>query len=220
MHDAKLSPTEPGLPLEQDPRSIWNSIAPLSPKESTGNDAQVLVDSENLGSTLKPISTSEEPVFRRIRVLSAEEMEEVDSMPVPTIDVWIIDVEVPSILKNLMEIIRKSGFDSDDLKHLKRVRTLDGRKSVLLANATVPLEHLPSLPTGAGSPHIAKVPKRIATSQHQLARKNAIWPVGLNPHIAPEERIWSSEEIDWLKRGIDKAVEAAKVARDAGEVKL
>ncbi|KAG8686980.1 hypothetical protein FRC08_012229 [Ceratobasidium sp. 394] len=203
----------------QDSKNIWDSIAPLPTDESTAvvPVPDTLVD---LDATPVPILTSEETMFRRIKVLSAEEVEEADDRPVPTIDVWVVDVEVPSVLKSLMELIRRHGFDSDDLKHLKRVRTVKSRKSIILVNATVPSEQLPLLPEGTGSPYVAKVPKRIATSQSQLARKNAIWPVGLNPHIVPEEHIWTPEEIDWLKLGMNKAAEAAVTAKGAGELPI
>ncbi|KAG8735620.1 hypothetical protein FRC10_010353 [Ceratobasidium sp. 414] len=203
-----------GLPSGQDLENIWEILLPID--EPTGV-AQMQGSPVNPDSTPESILTSEEPMFRRIKVLSAEEVEEADGMPVPTIDVWVVDVEVPSVLRSLMELIRKHGFDSDNLKHLKRVRTLNGRKSIILASTTVPSEQLPRLPEGTGSPYVTKVPKRVATSQSQLARKNAIWPVGLNPHIAPEDHIWTLDEIDWLKRGMDKAVEAAVAAKNAGE---
>jgi hypothetical protein len=114
---------------------------------------------------------------------------------------------------------------------------LAGQKSIIIASAAIPLSQLPALPTGTGTVYIAKVPKRVATSQEQLSKKvrlimylalgqvnllstsqNAIWPVGFNPHLVAEDYIWSLEEIAWLKSGVDAAVEAAMEAKNAGEV--
>lgn len=58
----------------------------------------------------------------------------------------------------------------------------------------------------------------MANSQEQLVRKNALWPVGYNPHITTEEHVWTPSEIDWLKSGINKAVSAALQAKNAGEL--
>ncbi|KAG9088604.1 hypothetical protein FRC06_001952, partial [Ceratobasidium sp. 370] len=219
LADTSFPPTDLGSLSGQGPGNIWDSISSLPIDESTAA-AQISGGPITPDSMSESISTNEEPMFRQIKILSAEEVEEADDMPVPTIDVWVADVEVPSVLKSLMELIRKHGFDSDDLKHLKRVRTLNGRKSIILARTTIPPEQLLPLPVGTGSPYVAKVPKRIATSQPQLARKNAIWPVGLNPHISSEDRTWTPEEIDWLKRGVDKAIEAAVAAKNAGELPI
>ncbi|CAE6421538.1 unnamed protein product [Rhizoctonia solani] len=116
-----------------------------------------------------------------------------------------------------MEIIRKSNFDTDELKHLKRVRTINGKKTIVLTSADTPEALLPQLPEGVGSPYVTQVPKRIANSQEQLARKNTLWPINYNPHIVAEEHVWTPEEIEWLKSGIDEAFAAALQAKDAGE---
>ncbi|QRV86614.1 cytidine and deoxycytidylate deaminase zinc-binding region protein [Ceratobasidium sp. AG-Ba] len=200
--------------------NIWDDIAPLPIDKPETEEPPVLENMINQERATKDASLAEKPLFRRIKVRSTEEIEEADGMPVPTIDVWVVDVGMPSILGSIMEIIRKHGFDSDDLRHLKRVRTVGGLKSVVLARSTVPLEDLPELPEGTGLPYIFKVPKRIATSHFQLGRKNAIWPVGLNPHVSPEVHVWSSEEIEWLKDGIYRAVDAAVIARNAGELPI
>ncbi|KEP53287.1 cytidine and deoxycytidylate deaminase zinc-binding region protein [Rhizoctonia solani 123E] len=169
------------------------------------------------GTTL-PAKVSSRPLFEVIKVLSREEQEEAPGMPISTMDVWVADVMIPSLLKSLMDIIRMSNFDTDDLKHLKRVRTVNGKKSLVLTSAGVPETLLPQLPEGVGSPYVTQVPKRVANSQEQLTRKNALWPVNYNPHILVDEYVWNDEEIDWLKSGIDVATAAALQAKNAGEL--
>lgn len=120
----------------------------------------------------------------------------------------------------VFSIIKKSNFDTDDLKHLKRVRTTNGRKSIILTSAAVPKTLLPQLSEEVGSPYIMQVPKRAANSQEQLTRKNALWPVNYNPHIVAEEHVWTAGEIEWLKSGIDAAIAAALQAKDEGELPI
>ncbi|CAE6465274.1 hypothetical protein ACGC1H_004331 [Rhizoctonia solani] len=169
------------------------------------------------GLTL-PAEVSDQPLFEVIKVLSPEEQEEAPGMPISTMDVWVADVIIPSLLKSLMNIIRMSNFDTDDLKHLKRVRTVNGRKSLILTSANVPETLLPQLPEGVGSPYVIQVPKRVANSQEQLTRKNALWPVNFNPHIVVDEYVWTTEEIDWMRSGIDAATAAALQAKNSGEL--
>ncbi|CAE6516514.1 unnamed protein product [Rhizoctonia solani] len=141
-----------------------------------------------------PIEVPSQPLFEVVKVLSQEEQEEAPGMPVLTMDVWVVDVMMPSLLKSFMDIIRKSHFDTDDLRHLKRIRTIDGKKTIVLTSATVPETLLPQLPKG-----------------------NALWPVNYNPHVVADEHVWTAEEIDWLQSGVDAATAAALKARDAGE---
>ncbi|KAH7340961.1 cytidine deaminase-like protein [Rhizoctonia solani] len=166
------------------------------------------------------IEVADQPLFEVVKVLSQEEQEEAPGMPIPTMDVWVVDVMTPSFLKPLMDIIKKSNFDTDDLKHLKRVRTTNGRKSIILTSAAVPKTLLPQLSEEVGSPYIMQVPKRAANSQEQLTRKNALWPVNYNPHIVAEEHVWTAGEIEWLKSGIDTAIAAALQAKDEGELPI
>ncbi|KAJ1309689.1 hypothetical protein OPQ81_006454 [Rhizoctonia solani] len=167
-----------------------------------------------------PIEVSGRPLFEVVRVLSQEDQEEAAGMPISTMDVWVVDVMTPSLLKSLMDIIRKSGFDTDDLKHLKRVKTINGKKSIVLTSAAAPETSLPRLPEGVGSPYVVQVPKRVANSQEQLNRKNALWPVNYNPHIVTDEHVWTAEEIEWLKSGVDAAIGAALQAKNTGELPI
>ncbi|CEL51732.1 tRNA-specific adenosine deaminase subunit TAD3 OS=Saccharomyces cerevisiae (strain ATCC 204508 / S288c) GN=TAD3 PE=1 SV=1 [Rhizoctonia solani AG-1 IB] len=167
---------------------------------------------------MAPITTK--PLFEIVKMLSQEEQEEATGMPITTIDVWVVDVTISSLLKSLMNIIKKNGFDTDELKHLKRVRTVDGKKTMIVTSADTPEALLPQLPNGVGSPYVIQVPKRVANSQEQLARKNTLWPVNYNPRILADEHVWSPEEIEWLKSGIDVAFGAALQAKDAGELPI
>ncbi|CAE6421285.1 unnamed protein product [Rhizoctonia solani] len=164
-----------------------------------------------------PAEVADQPLFEVVKILSREEQEEAPGMPISTMDVWVADVMIPSLLKSLMD---RGNFDTDDLKHLKRVRTINGKKSMILTSTAIPETLLPQLPEGVGSPYVIQVPKRVANSQEQLTRKNALWPVNYNPHIVADEYVWTTEEIDWLKSGIDAATAAALQAKNAGELPI
>ncbi|CAE6475407.1 unnamed protein product [Rhizoctonia solani] len=210
------------FPVQGDPeksRSLDVDGEPL-PFGNTGVETNIKLD-DHLAEGLNPLAeVADESLFEVVRVLSREEQEEAPGMPISTMDVWVADVAIPSLLKSLMEIIRKSNFDTDDLKHLKRVKTIDGKKSIILTSASVPETLLPRLPEGVGSPYTIQVPKRVANSQEQLARKNILWPVNYNPHIVVDEYVWNVEEIDWLKSGIDAATSAALQAKNIGELPI
>ncbi|CAE7072316.1 unnamed protein product [Rhizoctonia solani] len=160
---------------------------------------------------------ADRPLFEIVKVFSREEQEEAPGMPISTMNVWVAEVTIPSLLKSVMDIIKKSNFDTDDLKHLKRVRTINGKKSIILTSTAVPETLLPQLPDGVGPPFVIQVPKRVANSQEQLTRKNALWPVNYNPHIITEEYVWTAQETDWIKSGVDAAITAALQAKNAGE---
>ncbi|KAG8733619.1 hypothetical protein FRC11_004547 [Ceratobasidium sp. 423] len=214
------------------PKSPRQNSQPLPFGDSVAEDDKL---DEPAEKSLTPlIEVAEQPLFEIVKVLSQEEQEEAPGVPISTMDAWVVDVMIPSLLKSLMDIIRKNHFDTDDLKHLKRVRTINGKKTILLTSTIVPETLLPQLPEGVGSPYAIPVPKRIANSQEQLTRKasnssfsaflqvltrlqNALWPVNYNPHVVADEHVWVTEEIDWLQSGVDAATTAALQARDAGE---
>ncbi|KAF8682388.1 SET domain [Rhizoctonia solani] len=178
------------------------------------------VDKVLEGRTTTPEGVMSKPLFQVVKVLSQDEQEEAPGMPITTMDVWAVDVTIPSLLKSFMDTVRKNGLDTDDLKHLKRVRTINGKKSIILSSAGTPETLLPQLPEGVGSPYIIQVPKRVANSQEQLIRKNELWPVNYNPHIIAEEHIWTPEEAEWLKSGINAAISAALQAKNTGELPI
>ncbi|KAB5594086.1 Cytidine and deoxycytidylate deaminase zinc-binding region protein [Ceratobasidium theobromae] len=202
-----------GALVDQAPGSPLENVSPLPFSGVECEESPSSVLSSSISTSRGAESLGRLP-FEVIRVLSIEEQEEAENMPIPTMDVWVVDVPVPSLLKPLME---KHNFDTDDLKHLKRVKTFNGQKSLIITSAALPVGSLPTFPEGVGLPYTVQVPKRVATSQEQLARKNALWPVGYNPHMQAEEHVWVPEEIEWLRSGMNAAAAASLKAKDAGE---
>ncbi|CAE6367323.1 unnamed protein product [Rhizoctonia solani] len=143
------------------------------------------VDKVLEGRTTTPEGVMSKPLFQVVKVLSQDEQEEAPGMPITTMDVWAVDVTIPSLLKSFMDTVRKNGLDTDDLKHLKRVRTINGKKSIILSSAGTPETLLPQLPEGKA-----------------------------------EEHIWTPEEAEWLKSGINAAISAALQAKNTGELPI
>lgn len=119
MENSQPRDTVPGSPTVHAPESIWDEIAPLVTSEPTITEELVpAVTTDPVPSSITP---SQKPVFQRIKVLSAEELEEAEGMPVstsescylfinkvtglicPQVDVWAVDVELAPLLKSLME---------------------------------------------------------------------------------------------------------------------
>ncbi|CAE6404593.1 unnamed protein product [Rhizoctonia solani] len=216
------------FPMQGD-SAIHPRSSPHEESEPLPFGLPVDIEDDSMNGTLKnnpvaPITTK--PLFEIVKMLSQEEQEEATGMPITTmkpnqVDVWVVDVTISSLMKSLMNIIKKNGFDTDELKHLKRLKSdCTGKKTMIVTSADTPEALLPQLPNGVGSPYVIQVPKRVANSQEQLARKNTLWPVNYNPRILADEHVWSPEEIGWLKSGIDVAFGAALQAKDAGELPI
>jgi hypothetical protein len=77
LEGGDLPPTNLELSLEPTAETIWDHIVPLANDSST-------TEGELLDQSVDAESMPEPNLFRRIKMLSVEELEELDGMPVPT----------------------------------------------------------------------------------------------------------------------------------------
>ncbi|GAB1517820.1 tRNA-specific adenosine deaminase subunit tad3 [Rhizoctonia solani] len=154
-----------------------------------------------------------------------------ESQPLPFgLSVDVEDIDVDKVLegrtttpegvmsKPLFQVVKV--LSQDEQEEAPGMPITTSKKSIILSSAGTPETLLPQLPEGVGSPYIIQVPKRVANSQEQLIRKNELWPVNYNPHIIAEEHIWTPEEAEWLKSGINAAISAALQAKNTGELPI
>lgn len=66
------------------------------------------------------------------------------------------------------------------------------------------------------------VPSTHAVNHIQLSRKNALWPVCYYPMLeTKKEKEWTTQEVDWMREGVRRAVEGARQAKgQLGEVSI
>ncbi|KAG9016298.1 hypothetical protein FRB90_003378 [Tulasnella sp. 427] len=83
-------------------------------------------------------------------------------------------------------------------------------------SAASPPPELPSsLCDFSSNPFITEVPSTLAVNQIQLVRKNALWPVCYYPMLeTKKEKEWTKQEVDWMRDGMRKTIEAAKKAKN------
>jgi len=141
------------------------------------------------------------------RIKSLEELEEEETDEIRTMKVFVVDVPDMRMISGMLRFLKENALDTPDLSHLRRVRKVDNKATMLLSTAQPP-----ALPEALPAPYLCAVPKLAAKDQADLERKTVLWPV--EPMMrSQEERKWTCEEVSWVVRGLRQAV---AVARDAG----
>lgn len=84
IQDANSQHIAPGSPPRQAMENAWEDIAPLTIDESAPEEEDPLDISTVAGSVPGPVLLGRSPMFQRIKMLSAEELEEAEGMPVST----------------------------------------------------------------------------------------------------------------------------------------
>ncbi|KAF9021076.1 cytidine deaminase-like protein [Hymenopellis radicata] len=144
--------------------------------------------------------------------------EEEDMASIRTVHAWVVDVPDPRHLTILLKWLKKSGLDSEDLGHLKRVQKQDGQTRFLLTA----LPTCPPLPAELELPEplLLPVPASAALTPTQLALKSTLWPTIYAPRRKGEPEPWTHGKTTWATRAMKHTVAEARRARARGELPI
>ncbi|KAF8916980.1 cytidine deaminase-like protein [Mucidula mucida] len=144
--------------------------------------------------------------------------EEEDMTSIRKAHAWVVDVPDPRHLTILLKWLKKSGLDSEDLGHLKRVRKQDSQTRFLLTALPI----CPPLPAELELPEpvLLPVPASAALTPTQLALKSSLWPTIYAPRRKGETEPWTYGKMRWAKRAMKHTVAEARKARVRGELPI
>ncbi|KAJ7212201.1 cytidine deaminase-like protein [Mycena pura] len=148
--------------------------------------------------------------------------EEETAESIRTVQAWVVDVPDPRSIGPMLKWLHRSGLDTAELGHLKRVRKQDNTTSFLLSASPEP-PPLPSSPADIAlpaPPYVTMVPASAALTVTSLALKNALWPTTYAPRRKGEVESWSRGKARWAWDVMCATVQEALRARDSGELPI
>jgi tRNA-specific adenosine deaminase 3 len=121
------------------------------------------------------------------------------------------------LLSGELRWIKKSGLDSPQLSHLKRVRNKAGKSSLLLGRSS---DALPLLPVdlNLSDPYIVEVPRTAGLTVTSVQLKSLLWPTIYAPRRRGEFEAWSRGKVRWAWESMKHVVDATAKAKADGEV--
>ncbi|KAI0669195.1 cytidine deaminase-like protein [Trametes maxima] len=158
--------------------------------------------------------------FTRLK-LTPEDEEEEDMDAVRKEDAWVVDLPEPRQAAIMLKWLKQTAFDIPSMAHLKRIRKLDNKMSMILI---VTREHptAPTLPENVelSAPYIVTVPKTAALTTTSLKLKSSLWPTIYAPRKKFEPEPWSRGKVQWACEAMKEVVERAQFAGRNGELPI
>ncbi|KAI0700031.1 hypothetical protein C8T65DRAFT_791195 [Cerioporus squamosus] len=168
----------------------------------------------------KQVVSDEELPFRRLKLTPQdEEEEEMDA--VRREDAWVVDLPDPRLAAVMLKWLKQSGFDTPSMAHLKRIRKLDDKMSMVLI---LTREHPdpPQFPEyiELPSPYVIPVPRSSALTMASLKLKSSFWPTIYAPRKKFEPEPWTRGKVRWACAAMKQVVQVARHARTEGELPI
>ncbi|KAM5539289.1 hypothetical protein V8D89_007162 [Ganoderma adspersum] len=162
----------------------------------------------------------EELPFKRLK-LTPDEEEEEDMDSVRKEDAWVVDLPDPRLAATMLKWLKQSGLDTPSMAHLKRIRKIDDRMSLVLT-LTREYPQPPKFPEHVElpSPYIVTVPRTAALTRSSLKLKSSLWPTIYAPRKKFEPEPWSRGKVRWACEAMKQVVKEARAAAEKGEVPI
>ncbi|KAI1797052.1 hypothetical protein LXA43DRAFT_985739 [Ganoderma leucocontextum] len=162
----------------------------------------------------------EELPFKRLK-LTPDEQEEEDMDSVRKEEAWVVDLPDPRLAATMLKWLKQSGLDTPSTAHLKRIRKIDDRMSMVLA-LTCEHPQPPKLPEHVElpTPYVLTVPRTAALTMTSLKLKSTLWPTIYAPRKKFEPESWSRGKVRWACEAMKLAVKEAREAGQRGEVPI
>ncbi|KAI0366606.1 hypothetical protein BV20DRAFT_1055452 [Pilatotrama ljubarskyi] len=212
----------PLVPEERD--DGWGGLANLDGEDENDSARREgsPFDFSEEGARDKIVPEDELP-FTRIK-LTPEDIEEEDMDAVRREDAWVVDLPDPRLAAVMLKYVRnsdQSGFDTPSMAHLKRIRKLDDRMSMVLI---LTREHTspPVFPSDIQlpPPYSLPVPKTAALTMSSLKLKSSLWPTIYAPRKKFEPEPWSRGKVRWACEAMKEVVKRAQEAGRNGELPI
>ncbi|TBU47401.1 hypothetical protein BD309DRAFT_886463 [Dichomitus squalens] len=157
--------------------------------------------------------------FKRLKLTPDEEEEGMDS--VRTEEAWVVDLPDPRLAAMMLKWLKQSGLDTLSMAHLKRIRKVDDKMSMVLI---LTREHPqpPAFPENIvlPPPYVLTVPKTAALTMTSLKLKSSLWPTIYAPRKRFEPEPWSRGKVRWACEAIKQLIKQAREAGDKGEIPI
>lgn len=149
---------------------------------------------------------------------------------------WVVDISEPRYTNALLKYVRtlgstcfhscyvlrwlkQSGLDMPALAHLKRIRKLNDKTTLLLTSVALCPE-APSLPPDIplSEPYVVEVPNGPALTQKAMKAKATFWPTIYAPRKKGELEPLTRGRVRWAWSAMRTVAAEAKAAKESGEV--
>ena len=116
--------------------------------------------------------------------------------------------------------LKQSCLDTPALAHLKRIRKLDGKTTLLIiSHSTSPEKPLLPPDLGLPEPYIVEVPRTAALTQKALKVKTTFWPTIYAPRKKGELEPVTRGRVRWAWNAMQNVIREAAAAKANGEVR-
>ncbi|KAI8978832.1 hypothetical protein BD414DRAFT_516784 [Trametes punicea] len=158
--------------------------------------------------------------FTRLK-LTPEDEEEEDMDAIRKEEAWAVDLPEPKLAAMMLKWLKQSGFDTPSMAHLKRIRKLDGKMSMVLI-LTREHPHPPTLPEKIElpPPYVVTVPKTAALTMTSLKLKSVLWPTIYAPRKKFEPEPWTRGRLRWACEAMREVMKEARAAGERGELPI
>ncbi|KAI0771165.1 hypothetical protein BD413DRAFT_551498 [Trametes elegans] len=197
----------------------WGGLASLNGEDEIDTEDGVLLGGFTEGEPDKSVPDNDLP-FVRLK-LTPEEEEEEDMEAIRKEEAWVVDLPDPRLAATMLRWLKQTGFDIPSMAHLKRIRKLDDKMSMVLVLAR---EHpqVPALPdhVDLSAPYLVTVPKTAALTMTSLKLKSSLWPTIYAPRKKFEPEPWSKGRVHWACEAMGEVVKMARAAAAKGELPI
>ncbi|KAI0357389.1 hypothetical protein OH77DRAFT_1422243 [Trametes cingulata] len=208
------------VPLPEERDDGWGGLANMDGAD--GDDAlpeESPFDLFQEGNPDKNVPEEELP-FTRIKLMP-EDVEEEEMDAVRREDAWVVDLPDPRLAAVMLKWLKQSGFDTPSMAHLKRIRKLDDKMSMVL----ILIREHPNPPRFPSDielppPYVLPVPKTAALTMTSLKLKSTLWPTIYAPRKKFEPEPWSRGKVRWACEAMKEVMKAAQEARQKGELPI
>jgi len=144
-----------------------------------------------------------------------------DNLQILVEQAWVVDIPNTTQTTAILRWLKQSGLETPSMSHLKRIRRLDSKSTILLT-FFCPSVGPPSLPPELElpAPYVVTVPRSAALTMTSLKLKTAFWPTIYAPRRKGEAEDWSRGKVLWALEAVKHVVSAAQQASAHGELPI
>ncbi|EIW51246.1 uncharacterized protein TRAVEDRAFT_137698, partial [Trametes versicolor FP-101664 SS1] len=207
-----------GAEIDEEMDDGWGGLASLDGVDDGGTLDELFNGFEN-GSPEEIVLEDALP-FTRLK-LTPEDEEEEDMDAIRKEEAWAVDLPDPRLAAVMLKWLKQSGLDTPAMAHLKRIRKLDDKMSMVLI---LTREHPdpPAFPPDIDlpPPYILTVAKTSALTMTSLKLKSSLWPTIYTPRKKFEPEPWSRSKVRWACEAMKEVVKVARSAAQQDETPI
>ncbi|KAL7280180.1 hypothetical protein ACG7TL_006599 [Trametes sanguinea] len=196
----------------------WGGLTNMGEEEDSGSTLDDWLLNGFADGIPEATVPEEQLPFTRLK-LTPEEEEEEDFESIRKVDAWVVDLPDPKLAAVMLKWLKQSGFETPSMAHLKRIRKVDNKMSLVLV-LTRDHPQPPQFPETIDlpAPYMVVVPKTAALTMTSLKLKSTLWPTIYAPRKKFEPEPWSRGKARWACEAMKEVVRLARLAGEKGEL--